>query len=154
MRPQSPDEAFARAAARCARREYCLSEWRDKLRAAGLVPADAEAVLRRLEAEGYIDERRYARAFARDKSLYDLWGRIKIRHALRQKHIADADIDAALADIDDAAYREGLRGLLQRKSRSLRAGNDYERRMKLARFAASRGFEPALVFDLIGDGDD
>lgn len=154
MRPLSPDEAFARAASRCALREYCRADWRDKLRAAGLGSGDIEAVLDRLEDEGYIDEVRYARAFVHDKSLYDLWGRLKIRQALHLKRIPAAAIDEALAAIDETVYRDGLRDLLNRKSRTLRAGSDYERRMKLARFAAGRGFEPALVFSLLGDDTD
>lgn len=149
MKPLSPDEAFARAAARCAGREYCRADWRDKFTRAGLTPAQAEDVLRRLGDEGYIDEERYARAYAHDKTTYDRWGKIKVRQALRLKGIAPEAIDSALDAIDDDGYRTGLREILARKAQSLKAESGYARRMKLARFAAGRGFEPELVFETI-----
>lgn len=153
MKQLSPDEAFAKAAARCAGREYCRADWRDKFARAGLTPAQAEDVLRRLGNEGFIDEERYARAYAHDKTTYDLWGKIKVRQALRLKGIAPEAIDRALDAIDGEAYRTGLRGLLDRKARSLKEESGYGRRMKLARFAAGRGFEPELVFEAIDDAE-
>lgn len=153
MKTLSADEAFAKAAARCATREYCRADWRAKFRQAGIGAHEAEETLDRLEAEGYVDDGRYARAYAHDKSLYDLWGRIKIKQALRLKDIAPAAIEEALAGIDEETYRTGLRELLRRKARSIRAADEHERRMKLARFATGRGFEPALVFEALGDGE-
>ena len=153
MKPLSPTEAFSRAAARCALREYCRADWRRKFCEGGLTQAEAESVLKQLEAGGYIDENRYARAFVHDKVSYDGWGRIKIKLALRQKEIASSDIDEAFSAINDEEYREKLRGLLRRKSASVSAETDYERRQKLVRYAVGRGFEPELIFSLLGGSD-
>ena len=83
------------------------------------------------------------------------WGRDKVRQALRLKGIGDEAVRDALAAVDADAYAAGLDALLASKLRTVRAANDYERRMKLLRFAASRGFEPewaAKVVDrLVGD---
>ena len=83
----SPEKLYKRAASRCAQREYCRSEWARKFIEGGLTHAEAEALLNRLEAEGYIDEARYARAFVHDKTLYDRWGRFKTRQALALKGV-------------------------------------------------------------------
>lgn len=151
----SSEEAYRRAAAGCARREYCRADWYGKMLAAGLTAAQAEQVLERLQQEHFIDEERYCRSFVHDKLRYDRWGRVKIACALRAKGIASATVDEALAAIDEDEYRGVLSALLAQKARSVQAAGEAERRRKLARFAAGRGFEPSLVFSLLQlEGDD
>ncbi len=145
----TPDEAYRRAAARCARQEHCRGEMLRKFAEQGLSPRDAASVADKLEAEGYICDARYAKAFVHDKFLYDRWGKIKIRQSLRLKGVDENNISDALESIGDEEYLEALRAALQQKERSLKAENDYQRRQKLARFAASRGFEPSLIFRLL-----
>mgnify|MGYP000883225264 FL=1 len=134
---------------RCAQREYCRSDWARKFIEAGLTLAEAEGLLDRLEAEKYIDEARYAKAFVHDKTLYDRWGRFKTRQALALKGIESGLIDAALAEIDDAAYTDTLKDLLAAKRRSVKADSDYEMQQKLIRYAAGRGFEADLIFKVL-----
>lgn len=143
----TPESAFRRAAAACARREHCRTQWTAKFKAAGLSPQEAEEVADRLEKEGYIDEQRYAKAFTHDKALYDRWGRIKIAAALREKGIAAHLVRVAAEDIDEQDYREALRAVLRQKARTLAATPEAERRMKLARHAATRGYEPEYVWE-------
>ena len=147
--PLSPEAAFARAAARCATTEYCASDWRRKLAAAGLTPQEANGVVERLKKEGFIDEARYARAFAHDKAAYDRWGRLKIRQGLALKGISESLIDEALDAVDDGVWRQNLEHLLNQKARTLKGADDYVRRQKLMRFAAGRGYEAELIFDII-----
>lgn len=155
MNDFTPETAYRYATGRCARAELCRADLRPKLLARGLAPDAAEALLDRLEREHYIDERRYAAAFVHDKMTNNRWGRHKVRQALRLKGIGDEAVREALAAVDADAYAAGLNALLASKLRTVRAANDYERRMKLLRFAASRGFEPewaAKVVDrLVGD---
>ena len=155
MNDFTPETAYRYATGRCARAELCRADLRPKLLARGLASDAAEALLDRLERERYIDERRYAAAFVHDKVTNNRWGRHKVRQALRLKGIGAEAVREALAAVDADAYAAGLDALLTSKLRTVRAANDYERRMKLLRFAASRGFEPewaAEVVDrLVGD---
>lgn len=140
---------------RCARRECCRSELETKLRAAALTPDTIAEVLDYLEDEGFIDSARYAHAFVHDKSRFERWGRLKIAAALRAKSIPRHDIDQALREsIDPDQYRTTLVQLLRQKISSL----DFDpadpkaafaASQKLVRYAASRGFEPELIFDEI-----
>lgn len=143
------EEAYNRVAARCVLREYCRADWYRKLQDAGLTVQQVERVLDRLEDERFIDEERYARSFVHDKLCYDRWGKIKITYSLRQKAISNERIEAALATIVEEEYIGILKDLLRQKDRSVKADSDYERKQKLARFAAGRGFEPGLVFKLL-----
>lgn len=145
MKTYTPDEAYARLAATCARRELAPRNVRLTLARMGLDAAAADDVLHRLEAEGFVDERRYARAFVHDKTLYDRWGRVKTRHALAQHGISARAADEALATIDDEAYAEGLHALLAAKARTLRESDARLRRLKLMRYAAGRGYEPDAI---------
>ena len=143
------------ATARCAQRECCRYDLERKLRETPLSPADVEAVLDALEDEHFIDAGRYARAFAHDKLEYDGWGRLKISQALRQKKFSAREVETALAEvIEEAHYLEILQRVLASKIRTLSFDADDRREalkatQKLVRFAASRGFEPHLMFDTL-----
>lgn len=149
MQKVSPEKAYQRAAARCARCECCRHDLRQNLLRAGLDADEAEAVLDRLEQEKFLDAARYVRAFVADKLRYERWGRIKIRQALLQKQLPEAEIELALTDIDEEEYIALLHEVIQKKIRSLGTTDDYTGRQKVARYAISRGFEPDKVFRAI-----
>ena len=124
---------------RCARREYCRAEMRQKaLKALDGDDAAAGEVLESLVADGFVDDARYAGAFAREKAVLDGWGPVKIRYMLKAKGIESADIDAALATIDADAAAVKLDKLLAAKARSLQG--DPQARLKLIKYALSRGY--------------
>ena len=143
------------ATTRCAQRECCRYDLEKKLRETPLSPADVEAVLDALEDEHFIDAGRYARAFAHDKLEYDGWGRLKISQALLLKKFSAHEVETALAEvIEEAHYLEILQRVLASKIRTLSFDADDRREalkatQKLVRFAASRGFEPHLIFDTL-----
>ncbi|MCR5327036.1 MAG: RecX family transcriptional regulator [Bacteroidales bacterium] len=124
---------------RCARREYCRAEMRQKaLKALDGDAAAAEEILESLVADGFVDDARYAGAFAREKAVLDGWGPVKIRYMLRGKGIEASDIDEALASIDAGAASEKLDKLLAAKAKSLQG--DPQARLKLIKYALSRGY--------------
>lgn len=137
------------ATSRCAQKEYCRREIAKKLLAKGATPDEVDETLGRLEAESYIDEARYARAFVNDKFRFDHWGRIKIRYALRQKGVSDFDTDDALALIDDDDYRQALADFIASRRRTTKGDTPYAVNQKIARAAITRGFEPQMVFDAL-----
>lgn len=125
----------------CARREYCSAEIRRKLlsdRRNPLTESQAEEVLSSLRKENYLDDGRYAGAFARDKSSLSGWGMAKIRYALRSKGISEEDINRALESIEPERSQERLHQLLENRRRSL--ADDPKCRQKLLRFALARGY--------------
>lgn len=145
----TPPEALHRAAALCSSAEHCTADIREKLARWGVTEADSRTIIDRLVQERFIDEQRYAVAFVKDKFRFVGWGRIKMRYALQQKRIDGSDIDHALATLDEEQYNDRLLELLQAKSRSIRDDDPEARRAKLFRFAASRGFESALIFNAL-----
>ena len=138
-----------RAASLCARSEQAPADIREKLVKWGLSVSAANQVLAQLIEQGYIDERRFARAFVNDRFRFNGWGKIKIAHQLRLKGITHEIIDEAMTAIDDEQYRERLMELLRAKWRDV---SDREPRAAWAammRFAASRGFETSLAGECV-----
>lgn len=152
MKPFNEESALLWATGRCALRECCRMDIKKKWQEGGLDEDVCDRLLDRLEDDGFIDETRYARAFVHDKLEYDHWGRIKMAQALRLKGIRRKDIDIAMAEvIDDEHYREILRDILRKKAALITFDPEdreesYKALQKLVRFAASRGFEPELIF--------
>ncbi len=142
---------YSWATSRCSQKEYCRSDIAQKLRTKGATSAEIEALLERLETERYIDEERYARAFVSDKFRFDHWGRIKIAYSLRQKGINAHTIEDALAQIDDDDYHQSLADFIASRRRTTKADSPYALNQKIARAAITRGFEPQMVFDALGE---
>lgn len=147
--PLTPAQAANRAAALCARCEQAPGEIREKLLKWGLSVADASQVLRQLTEQGFIDERRYARAFVKDKFMFNGWGRIKIAHQLRQKGITAEVIDEATGTLDEDNYRDRLVELLRAKWRTVKAREPRAAWAAMMRFAVSRGFETSIAAECV-----
>lgn len=129
-----------RMRAMCSRREYCRSDiFRKAADALGGDKTAAERIADILVKEKYVDDLRYASAFARDKSSIAGWGPVKIRHMLSAKGVPREVISAALEGIDDARASSRLEKLLENKYRTLK--DDPQCRLKMLRFALGRGYE-------------
>ncbi|MFO7789066.1 MAG: regulatory protein RecX [Bacteroidales bacterium] len=108
-----------------------------------------DKILNSLKKDKFIDEKRFVNSFVRDKCYLNKWGRIKIRYHLRQKQIPEHLIEEALGEIEEDKYMEILREVAKQKIKSLEGKSDdaYNRKQKLFRFLAQRGFETHLLED-------
>jgi regulatory protein len=149
----SYDEILYKLAAKCSVSEQCMSDIEAKLSRYDLTEEERTRILRHLVEEKYIDDRRYAEAFVRDKYRFNKWGRIKIAQGLRMKGIDSETISTAMKAIDEAEYLDILRDLIKAKRKSTRGKNDYEINGKLVRFATGRGFEYAAIRQCMGTDD-
>ncbi len=149
MRQISPAEALNKAAAYCSLCERCINEVRKKLTAWGIAPIEQNKIIERLITEKFIDEERYCRAFVNDKIRFNHWGKIKITAALREKQIDKKYISSAIDNIDENEYMQILRDILITKQKEYKGKEDFATKQKLIRFAASRGFEPTKILQII-----
>lgn len=123
----------------CSRREYCRSDIMSKV--VDALDGDREQAAKIVETlvnEKYIDDLRYASAFARDKSSIAGWGETKIRYMLSAKGISREVVTQALEEIDDSRARTRLEKLLENKLKTLK--DDPQCRLKMLRFALGRGY--------------
>lgn len=148
-KPLTPAQAMNRAAALCARCEQAPGDIREKLLKWGLSTGEAERVLRQLTEQGFLDERRFARAYVKDKFTFNGWGRIKIAHQLRQKGITAEVVDETTGLLDEESYRERLVELLRAKWRTVQTREPRAAWAAMMRFAASRGFETSIAAECV-----
>ncbi|MBR1632807.1 MAG: RecX family transcriptional regulator [Bacteroidales bacterium] len=138
------DEALkkklSRLEAQCVKREYCVRDIMAKaLKAVEGNQAEADELVASLRADKFVDDARYAAAFAREKSSLTGWGPVKIRFALRAKGLSETDIASGLAEIDSSRAEDRLERLTAAKWKSLQ--DDPQGKLKLIKFALSRGYD-------------
>lgn len=138
---RAADEAalFQKLARYCAYQERCRQDVRLKLAGLGVRgAAETARWMERLEAEGFLDENRFARAYCRGKFRQNRWGRRKIIMGLRAKGISAGDVADGLSEIDAGDYESTGRAVLRAKGWQT---------------ALSRGFEAALLREWAKDLD-
>lgn len=133
-------KVLSRLQAQCSKREYCLKDVRDKaLKALEGDTEAASAIVNALADDGFVDERRYAGAFTREKARLTGWGPIKISAALVAKGIPRDIIKEAIEEASDDEAMSKLTSLLKAKQRTVEGEPDAK--LRLIRFALQRGYE-------------
>lgn len=117
-----------------------LQEWKATEKTLG-------QIIHQLEKEDYINEERYAIAFALGKMRNNKWGKNKIFYALVQKGVPELYIQMGLNEIDDEEYQGILRQLLAHKK--IDDDNEYRRNNKLVKYAVQKGYQASLAWKII-----
>lgn len=129
----------------CAYQERCRLEVLQKLREFELGDEQIESIIEELERENYLNEERFAHAFAEGKFRIKKWGRIKIKMELSSRRISPGLISSALSGIDGDMYFETLKSIVLKKIKELKPEPPEMQKQKVVKFAYSRGFEPGLA---------
>jgi regulatory protein len=149
MKKVTPNEAKGKIQRYCAYQERCHQEVKNKLYEYGLYSTEVDQLLSELITDGFLNEERYAKAFAGGKFRMKKWGRIKITHALEAHGLSKNCIRIGLKEIDEENYLITLNKLLERKSEGVESENVFEKRDKLSKYAIQKGFEPDLVWQAL-----
>ena len=145
----SKEVALQKLQAYCAYQERCHSEVRTKLRDLGIVGDTADAIMAQLIEDNFLNEERFAIAYARGKFRMKSWGKIRIKQELKMRHIPEYSIQQAMKAVDtEGGYLETLERILRQKA-SEYADDDYQKTTKLYAFALRRGFESEFIGDTL-----
>jgi regulatory protein len=128
----------------CSTKEVCVLEAKIKMRKWNVPEANSDKIILSLIESGYINEERYAKAFANDKLIIDKWGPQKVRQALKQKGINETLISKAISE-KNINQEIVISELLSKKVKSFNKLDGSEIYAKLMRFGLSRGFDYPLV---------
>jgi len=134
----------------CAVSERCIVDVKQKLRQWKVEEDTALEIVKQLEKEGFVNEERYAAAFAVGKLRNNKWGRNKIIYALHQKQIPDLYIQIGIGEIDEEEYINTLKAVLS--SKRVDEKDEWHRRNKLIRYAVQKGFQADLCRKVL-DGE-
>ncbi len=129
----------------CAYQERCHSEVREKLFSLGVWKKDHDEIISTLIEENYLNEERFAIAFAGGKWRVKQWGRQKIKYALKQKQVSDYCIKKAMKQIDEDEYLEVMTRLAEEKYAAVKKDQHLVRKKKTMDHLVARGVEPDIV---------
>lgn len=129
----------------CAYQERCHSEVKEKLYSLGVWKKDHDEIITTLIEENYLNEERFAIAFAGGKWRVKQWGRVKIKYELKQKQVSGYCIKKALKQIDDEEYLNTLDELAAKKYAALKNEQHLIRKKKTMDYLVARGFESGLI---------
>ena len=146
-RTKSPEQALAALMRLAARSEKSSGDALRLMQNWGVDPSARQGVLQRLINDKFIDDRRYAEAFVRDKMRFSGWGVFKLRAALRNKGISTDIVEEVLRMLDSNNMTDRLRERLERKMRTTKYTTRYDLKTKLMRYGASLGYD----FESVGD---
>lgn len=146
---KTADEALQSLMRLAARAERSSGDALRLMHTWGVAECDRQRVLQTLVEQRFIDDRRYADAYVRDKSRLAGWGARKIALNLRQKGVTQDIIDQALRQLDSETLADRLADRLSRKAKSVKASSDYEFRAKLIRYGLSLGYDYETIEDAL-----
>ena len=128
----------------CAYQERCHQEVRSKLLSLKVYGNDLEEVILHLMEEGFLNEERYAKSYARGKFRINKWGKIKIEQYLKRKNISRYCIKKALQEIDEEEYADALAEIVDKEVKKLSPPIN---KIKLTKRIMAKGFEYPLILE-------
>ena len=142
------EEAKRKLEAYCAYQERCHKEVGQKLRDMRMIPDAIDVVIGHLIQHNFLNEERFAKAYARGKFNHKKWGKSRITRELKQRGISAYNLKVALKEIDEEDYLKAFDMLSQKRYDQLSSEkNKYRKRKKLADYLLYRGWESHLVYD-------
>lgn len=136
----------------CVYQERCHQEITAKLYSYGLGAVEVNTLLAMLIEENYLDEERFAVAYAGGKFRINHWGKYKIKMALKQKMVSEYCISKALTVIEHKEYLKSIDKLAKEKLLSLvKEKNILVKKNKLLQHLIQKGYEQELIYEWINN---
>lgn len=112
----------------CAYQERCHKEVTEKLKHMNMIPEAIDQILGHLIQENYLNEERFAKAFARGKFGIKKWGANRIVRELKFRDISAYNIKSALAEIQHEDYLETFDELARKRLDQIKEKNPLKRK--------------------------
>ena len=126
----------------CAFQERCQSEVEERLRSMGVLPEAQAELVADLMANGFLNEERFARAYARGKFRIKGWGPRKIAQGLQAKRVSSACISLGLSELSVEEVHEYL----------MRQREKYPDDQEFLAWAYRRGFDRSSALQVLQEG--
>ena len=144
----SDDELLEKLRSFCGYQERCSQQVRDKYFALrGHLGGWPEARMK-LEEEEFLSDVRFAKLYVQSKFRQNKWGRVKIRHGLKQLRVPERAINSALASLpaEDSGYLHTVTKVLRKRLREKNPAHlPAKARAKHVRYLQGRGYEWAAI---------
>ena len=133
----------------CSMQERSIKAAREKLFNWGLKEDQVDNIIAELISGNYLNEQRFAEAYASGKFKIKNWGRRKIVQGMKQLDISEACISIALRQIEDDDYEECLERWVEKRAKHEKGLPVFETRGRVARYLINKGYESELVWDKV-----
>ncbi|GAA3947977.1 RecX family transcriptional regulator [Chitinophaga oryziterrae] len=133
----------------CAYQERSHSEVKYKCLELGLRGEEVDEAIAALVSENFLNEERFARAFAGGKFRSKQWGRKKILAELKQRQVSAYCIKKGMEEIDADDYEQALTTLATKKYESLRGEEPFKRKYKVVQYLMQKGYEQELAQPIV-----
>ena len=143
------EKRLAKLQFHCSRTERCSFDLSLKLKQEKFLNSEVEWIINKLIDDKFIDNERYASAFANDHFKFKNWGKNKIKSTLYSKKIPSHYIDKAIKRIDKNDYLLTIQNLIQQKYKQITKGSKQEKKAKIIRYMTNKGYEISLLNDYI-----
>jgi regulatory protein len=145
----SPKEALVKIQSYCAYQERSHKEVKNKLYEYGLYSSEVDELISTLIVDGFLNEERFAKAYAGGKFRIKKWGRLKIQQELEMLGLTKRCIAAGMKEIDSADYSKTLKGLIKKKAAQTTEQNPFKKKNLVARFVIGKGYEAEMVWEMV-----
>ncbi|SHM30301.1 regulatory protein [Chitinophaga jiangningensis] len=133
----------------CAYQERCHSEVKYRALELGMRGNEVEEAIAALIADNFLNEERFAKAYAGGKFRMKQWGRKKIQASLKMKQVSAYCIKKGLAEIDEDDYLQVVQQQAEKKYQSLKGEIPMKRKYKTMQYLLQRGFEQELISEAL-----
>ena len=141
-------EATSRLESYCAYQERCHKEVQQKLWDMKMIPEARDVIILHLLQHNFLNETRFAQAFARGKFNHKKWGKQRIVRELRFRNISKYNVDLALKEISESDYLTTFDTLAEKRFLQLaREKNLQKKRKKFVDYLLYRGWESNLIYE-------
>jgi regulatory protein len=143
----TPDEALVKMEQYCAYQERSPREVQKRLKELGMEGVFADKIYQILEGDNYLNEHRFALAYAGGKFRVNYWGKVKIGLELRAKGISKDFINEALSEITEEEYKAVFEKVFTMKKKELENKKAINLNAKLVNYLLNLGYEQEMVYE-------
>ena len=132
----------------CAYQERCHKEVHQKLIELKMIPEARDLIVSHLIKENYLNETRFSKVFVRSKFNQKKWGKRRLTNELSIRNISPYNIELALNEITDEAYRKSFDEISEKRFNQLHSESDLKKKMKkFIDFLNYRGWEIDMIYE-------
>ena len=144
---KSIENIYKKISLYCSYQERSHKEVLLKISKSNISKNETDKIIAKLITENFLNETRYAIAYARGKFRIKNWGKIKIINKLKQQNISSWNINKAIAEIDKDEYSKSFNLIFNKLNLKYNYLKNIYRKKKILSILYSKGWEYDLIID-------
>ena len=144
---KSIENIYKKISLYCSYQERSHKEVLLKISKSNISKNETDKIVAKLITENFLNETRYAIAYARGKFRIKNWGKIKIINKLKQQNISSWNINKAIAEIDKDEYSKSFNLIFNKLNLKYNYLKKIYRKKKILSILYSKGWEYELIID-------